>query len=67
MGANGEQQTIGQPHGLAHDIEVAIGEGVERARKKRYARHGRGLTRPPPDRKFRISSRPIHSQIPAGI
>ena len=30
MGANGEQQTIGQPHGLAHDIEVAIGDGVKR-------------------------------------
>jgi hypothetical protein len=29
MGADREHQPIGKPSGLAHDIEMAIGDGIE--------------------------------------
>src|SRR5262249_34616462 len=44
-GADGGQEPIGEPGGLAHEVEMAVGDGIERSRKKRGPRHGGGLAR----------------------
>src|SRR5262245_34436940 len=45
MGADREHEPIGEPGGLAHEVEMAVGDGIERSRKKRGPRHGGGLAR----------------------
>src|SRR5262249_59691999 len=45
MGADREPEPIGKPGGLAHEVEMAVGDGIERSRKKRGPRHGGGLAR----------------------
>src|SRR5262249_12178692 len=45
MGANREHEPIGEPGGLAHEVEMAIGDGIKRPRKKRGPRHEGGLAR----------------------
>ena len=39
MGSDRQHQPVGEPHGLAHDIEMAVGDGIEGARKERNTRH----------------------------
>src|SRR5262249_52626483 len=51
MGADREHEPIGEPGGLAHEVEMAVGDGIERSRKKRGPRHGGGLARAPGSRK----------------
>src|SRR5262249_39420743 len=51
MGADCENQPIGQPDGLAHNVEVSVGDGIERPREKRGARHEGGLACAPGGRK----------------
>ena len=51
MGADRENQSIGQPDGLAHNVEVSVGDGIERPREKRGARHEGGLACAPGCRK----------------
>jgi hypothetical protein len=29
MGANREHEAIGEPHGLAHDVDMPVGDGIE--------------------------------------
>src|SRR5262249_54989786 len=50
MGPDRKQQTVSEPRRLAHDVEMAVGDGIERTWKERGARHARGLTRPAPTR-----------------
>src|SRR5262249_5004326 len=45
MGADREHEPIGEPGGLAHEVEMAVSDGIERSRKKRGPRHGGGLAR----------------------
>src|SRR5262249_22147520 len=51
MGADRENQPIGEPDGLAYNVEVSVGDGIERPRKKRGARHEGGLACAPGRRK----------------
>src|SRR5205807_10562870 len=51
MGANRENQSISQPDGLVHDVEMPIGDGIERSRENCCARHGGGLACTPRGRK----------------
>jgi len=43
MGADRQHEPVGEPRGLADQVEVSVGDGIERPRKKRGARHGAGV------------------------
>jgi hypothetical protein len=43
MGADREHEPVGEPNGLSHQVEMAIGDGIEGSRKQRGPRHARGL------------------------
>ena len=45
MGADREHEPVREPDSLAHEVEMAVGDGIERSRKKRGPRHGGGLAR----------------------
>src|SRR5262249_19207060 len=51
MGADREHEPLGEPGGLAHEVEMAVGDGIERPGKKRGPRHAGGLARAPGSRK----------------
>ncbi len=51
MNADREHQPVGEPDGTFHDVEMAIGDGVERPGEKGCARHGGGLARGQANRK----------------
>ena len=42
MNAHRKDQPVGKPYGAFDDVEMTVGDGVERPGKKRCARHGRG-------------------------
>ena len=45
MNADREHQPVGKPHGFADDVEMAVGDGIERSGKERNSWHGGGLAR----------------------
>ena len=45
MDADRQHQPVGEPRRLAHDIEMAVGDRVERAGIEGNSRHGGGLAR----------------------
>jgi hypothetical protein len=51
--AHRQHQPVGQAHGFADHVEMAVGDGIERSGKKRGARHGGGLARARMNRKAR--------------
>ena len=58
MNADREHQPVGKPHGFADDVEMAVGDGIERSGKKRNPRHGGGLARAPNRCKVRLRRAP---------
>ena len=63
MDADGEHQPVGQLHGFADDIEMAVGDGIERSRKERRSLHGGGLARAEVNRKLRLARK---TAMPSG-
>jgi len=61
MNADGKHKPIGKPHDFADNVEMAVGDGIERSRKKRNpldgSGHDGGLARVPANRK--AQNRPI--------
>ena len=51
MNADRKHQLVGKPYGAVHDVEMTVGDGVERPGKEGCARHGGGLARGPANRK----------------
>jgi hypothetical protein len=51
MRADRQNQSVHEAGGLAHDIDVAVRNGIERAGEKRGARHEWGLACALPGRK----------------
>src|SRR4029077_20856466 len=48
MNPNGDDQPVGKSHGLAHHVEMTVGDRVERPCIEGGSRHKRG-SNPPPD------------------
>jgi tripartite-type tricarboxylate transporter receptor subunit TctC len=51
MDADRNDEPVGKPRGMAHHVDMTIGDRIERPGIERGTRHGRGLTRAPGDRK----------------
>src|SRR5262249_10446986 len=45
MGADREYEPVREPDSLAHEVEMAVGDGIERPGKERGPRHAGGLAR----------------------
>ena len=58
MDTDRQHQAVGQAHGAADHIEMAVGDGIERSSKKGCARHGGGLARARANRKTRSIGSP---------
>ena len=54
MDADGEHQPVSQPHGLADNIEMTIGDRIERSGEESDPLHGGGLARTQGNRKPRF-------------
>src|SRR5262245_28329712 len=65
MDADREHEPVGEPDGTPHDIEMTVGDRIERPGKERSMRHVRGLARDPANRKAVGGGQASHPHPPA--
>ena len=58
MNANRKHEFIGEPHGFADNVEMAVGDRIKRPGEKRNPLHKRGLARAEVDRKTTAQAPP---------